>query len=151
MTAMTLYPKKTFILFPPRIPIHPLRFLPHPLHPPLHQLLILLRQRLGFLLRHVQLQPQRHHLVLRVFHQRPLAAQLFVPIAELPLAFEFRPRQLCDLRRVALCFGAGCAELRGQIFRLRCENRARFLRVGEIVAEGREIIAGIWSWSRSWG
>lgn len=110
-----LLPKATPSLLPPRIAINPLRLLPHPLHPPLHQLPILLLQLLTPLLRQIQLQPQRHHLILRLLDQFTLAAQLLVAVAQLALRVRFLLRESCDLRLRGALLCAQSGELRGEL------------------------------------
>lgn len=98
---------------PLRIAIHPLRLLPHPLHPPFHQLAILPLQLLAPLLREVHLQPLRDHLVLRLLDHLVLAAQLLVAVAQLALGFQLAFCQRRDLCRRRPLRQGERAELRG--------------------------------------
>lgn len=61
----------------PLIPrIHRIRLARHPHHPPLHQILVLLLQARARIIRRVELQLQRQHLVLHLLQQVLFAAQL---------------------------------------------------------------------------
>lgn len=86
-------------LFPPRIPIHLLRFFPHPRHPPIHQFLVLPFQLLASLLRHIKLQAERYLFVLRLLDQLRFAAEFLVAVAQSALDVGFLAHELGDLCR----------------------------------------------------
>ena len=73
------------MFFPSHLRIHPTSLLLHLTNPPSRQLLILLLQPLLLLLRHIQLQIQRDHLVLHLLYKPTLALQLLCPVLASPL------------------------------------------------------------------
>jgi hypothetical protein len=94
-------PRLTFrslppLLLPPHLLVHSPRLLLHLAHPPPRQVLILLPQPLALLLRHIELQIERHHFVLDLLDKPALALELLLLVLAAPLEMRSVLLQLGD-------------------------------------------------------